>query len=104
MPQSAAPAAVPDGRPAPGPYRVHSAPYALARATVLRHPAQQPPAAAFRTALADLAGAERAEAALLPGLCDALYASRDGHDRTFHHDVVLPLRRALHNGRPPQPA
>ncbi|WP_308108857.1 lantibiotic dehydratase [Streptomyces antimicrobicus] len=85
-------------------YQVRTAPYALVRATVLRHPPQQPPADRFRVALAALTRAEHEEAALLPGLCDALYASRDSHGRTFHHDVVLPLRRALHNGRTPPPA
>ncbi|MBW5484278.1 lantibiotic dehydratase [Streptomyces bambusae] len=105
MPYSAAPAAA---RAHPGsasaPYRVRSAPYALARATVLRHPAQSPPGAEFRTTLAELTELERAEAQLLPGLCDALHAARDDHPRAFHHGVVLPLRRALHNGRPPRPA
>src|SRR5256885_1068339 len=41
--------------------------------------------------------------ALMPQLCDALHASHGDHPLRFHHDVVLPLRRALHNGREPRP-
>ncbi|MFD0265110.1 lantibiotic dehydratase [Streptomyces sp. NPDC127106] len=87
-----------------GAYRVRSAPYALARATVLAHPAEHPAATAFRALLARL---HRLDAQLLHTtgpLCDDLYDSRDGHPADFHRDVVLPLRRALHNGREPRPA
>ena len=80
------------------------APYALVRATVLRYPAQSPSSAGFRTELARLAALEAAVAELLPRLCDGLYASRGGHPPAYHRDVVLPLRRALHNGREPRPA
>ncbi|MFJ6793465.1 lantibiotic dehydratase [Streptomyces sp. NPDC091268] len=85
-------------------YRVHCAPHALVRATVLAHPAQRPPAAEFRALLERL---HEVEARLLRGvgpLGDSLYESRDGHPAAFHRDVVLPLRRALHNGREPRPA
>ncbi|UQX00037.1 lantibiotic dehydratase [Streptomyces sp. RerS4] len=85
-------------------YHVRSAPYALARFTVLAHPAQGPAAAEFRTLLARL---NRIDAELLRTtgpLCDHLYDSRAGHPEDFHRDVVLPLRRALHNGREPRPA
>ncbi|MFK0256509.1 lantibiotic dehydratase [Streptomyces sp. NPDC090445] len=87
-----------------GAYRVRSAPYALARATVLAHPAEQPAATALRALLARL---HRLDTRLLHTtgpLCDDLYDSRDGHPADFHRDVVLPLRRALHNGREPRPA
>ncbi|NXY95804.1 lantibiotic dehydratase [Streptomyces sp. BR123] len=87
-----------------GAYRVRSAPYALARATVLAHPAEHPAATAFRALLARL---HRLDTQLLHTtgpLCDDLYDSRDGHPADFHRDVVLPLRRALHNGREPRPA
>ncbi|MFI5983638.1 lantibiotic dehydratase [Streptomyces sp. NPDC051555] len=87
-----------------GAYRVRTASYALVRATVLAHPAQLPPAAAFRTSLDRL---HRTDARLLRitgPLTDALHDSRDGHPPAFHRDVVLPLRRALHNGREPRPA
>ncbi len=47
---------------------------------------------------------EKRLAALAPALGDALYASRAGHTEDFHRDVVLPLRRAVHNGRDPRPA
>jgi len=87
-----------------GGYTVQLAPYALMRSTVLRHPAQSPPAAAFRTEVAALADLEARTAALLPELCDALYAGQGSHSPAFHRDVVLPLRRALHNGREPRPA
>ncbi len=87
-----------------GGYTVQLAPYALVRSTVLRHPAQSPPAAAFRAELAALADLEAQTATLLPELCDALYAGQGSHSPAFHRDVVLPLRRALHNGRQPRPA
>ncbi|MFD7630229.1 lantibiotic dehydratase [Streptomyces sp. NPDC059851] len=92
-----------DGVGAAG-YRVRSAPYALARATVIAHPAEHPAATAFRDLLARL---HRLDARLLHTtgpLCDDLHDSRDGHPADFHRDVVLPLRRALHNGREPRPA
>ena len=103
MPHPARPSAADSGTDTDG-YAVRSAPYALARASVLRHPAQSPAAASFRAELAALAALESQVRALLPGLCDDLYASQDGHDQLFHRDVVLPLRRALHNGREVRPA
>ncbi|MEV7510204.1 lantibiotic dehydratase [Streptomyces sp. NPDC091201] len=92
--------------PTPGPdgYRVRSASHALVRATVLAHPAQHPAAAAYRELLARLHRTDTALAATVGPLCDDLYAARDGHGADFHRDVVLPLRRALHNGREPRPA
>ncbi|AUG81083.1 Putative Lantibiotic dehydratase domain-containing protein [Kitasatospora sp. MMS16-BH015] len=87
-----------------GDYRIVTAPYALVRATVLRHPAQSPPAAAFRARVARLTGVTVAATALLPALGDALHDSRPGHSPVFHREVVLPLRRALHNGREVRPA
>lgn len=85
-------------------YRVRSAPYALVRATVLAYPAQSPEAAGFRAALTRLASLEEALRAATGPLGDDLYASRGDHPAAFHHEVVLPLRRALHNGREPRPA
>ncbi|WFB05867.1 lantibiotic dehydratase family protein [Streptomyces sp. LX-29] len=87
-----------------GGYRVNPAPYALVRATVLAYPAQDPAAATFRAALDDLVRVHRALLDTADPLCDALYASRCDHPRDFHRDVVLPLRRAVHNGRDPRPA
>ncbi|ARQ72565.1 lantibiotic dehydratase [Streptomyces marincola] len=78
------------------------APGALVRATLAGRPPEGPAAAAFRARLAELAAAERRLAALGPALGDALHASRAGHSQDFHRAVVLPLRRALHNGRPPR--
>ncbi|OKK17240.1 hypothetical protein AMK16_20340 [Streptomyces sp. CB00455] len=89
---------------APDGYRVRSAPYALVRATVLAHPAQRPEATHFRTLLARLHRIEHQLLRCAPALCDDLHDSRDGHPAAFHRDVVLPLRRALHNGRRPRPA
>ncbi|MYX18361.1 hypothetical protein GTY67_33980 [Streptomyces sp. SID8374] len=80
------------------------APGALVRTTLLRLPAEPGSAAAFRAALAELVALEGRLAALTPALGDALYASRAGHTEGFHRDVVLPLRRAVHNGRAPRPA
>ncbi|MCX5379703.1 lantibiotic dehydratase [Streptomyces sp. NBC_00091] len=85
-------------------YRVRSASYALVRATVLAHPAQRPEAAEFRALLARLEGVDRQLLETAAPLCDDLYDSRDGHPAEVHRDVVLPLRRALHNGREPRPA
>lgn len=83
---------------------VHSAPYALVRATVLAHPPQTPAAAGFRALIGRLTELDGQLAALSHPLCDDLYASRDGHPEDFHRDVVLPLRRTVHNGRTPRPA
>ncbi|MEU3727289.1 lantibiotic dehydratase [Streptomyces sp. NPDC031705] len=83
---------------------MRSAPYALVRATVLTHPAQHPDAAEFRARLGRLRDTERQLLETAGPLCDDLYDSRDGHPAQLHRDVVLPLRRALHNGREPRPA
>ncbi|MFD8021566.1 lantibiotic dehydratase [Streptomyces lavendulae] len=97
-------AAAPAGPGHPGGYRVRSAPYALVRTTVLTHPPQGPEAERFRALLARLHRTETRLLRTTAPLCDDLYASRDGHPAEFHRDVVLPLRRALHNGREPRPA
>ncbi|MEW1632809.1 lantibiotic dehydratase [Streptomyces sp. NPDC093801] len=90
--------------PAPDAPAVRTAPYVLVRATTLSHPAQSPRAAAFREGVEELTRLEAALADLVPELTDALYASRGGHPDSFHRAVVLPLRRALHNGREPRAA
>ncbi|GLW02608.1 lantibiotic dehydratase [Streptomyces lavendulae] len=97
-------AAAPAGSGRPAGYRVRSAPYALVRTTVLTHPPQGPEAERFRALLARLHRTETRLLRTTAPLCDDLYASRDGHPADFHRDVVLPLRRALHNGREPRPA
>ncbi|GGS32203.1 hypothetical protein Snoj_26860 [Streptomyces nojiriensis] len=94
----------PHSAPGTDGYRVRSAPYALARATVLAHPAQPPAAAAFRDLLARLHRLDTELALTAAPLCDDLYAARDTHPADFHRDTVLPLRRALHNRREPRPA
>ncbi|MEU4922817.1 lantibiotic dehydratase [Streptomyces parvus] len=80
------------------------APGALIRTALLHRPAEAAPGTAFRAALTELVVLERELAALAPDLGDALYASRAGHTEEFHRAVVLPLRRAVHNGREPRPA
>ncbi|MFF3087770.1 lantibiotic dehydratase [Streptomyces nojiriensis] len=94
----------PHSAPGTDGYRVRSAPYALARATVLAHPAQPPAAAAFRDLLTRLNRLDTQLALTAAPLCDDLYAARDSHPADFHRDTVLPLRRALHNRREPRPA
>lgn len=94
----------PHSAPGTDGYRVRSAPYALARATVLAHPAQSPAAAAFRDLLTRLHRLDTELALTAAPLCDDLYAARDLHPADFHRDTVLPLRRALHNRREPRPA
>ncbi|MGW1974451.1 lantibiotic dehydratase [Streptomyces sp. NPDC001889] len=88
-------------QPAPAP---RLAPGALIRTTLLSLPAETRPAGAFRAALAELTALEEELTARAPALGDALYASRAGHGAEFHREVVLPLRRAVHNGRDPRPA
>ncbi|MFF7636370.1 lantibiotic dehydratase [Kitasatospora sp. NPDC008050] len=85
-------------------YAVHCAPYALVRATVLCHPAEHPRATAFRAEAAELTETEGEFAALRPLLGDALHDSATGHSQSFHREVVLPLRRSLHQRREPRPA
>ncbi|MER7465320.1 lantibiotic dehydratase [Streptomyces sp. NPDC097981] len=89
-------------RPPAGP-PAGTAPYALVRTTVTAHPAQPEEAARVRTLLDRLTTLAAQEDALRPALCDDLFASRPGHHEEFHRQVVLPLRRALHNGRTPRP-
>ncbi|WP_274035580.1 hypothetical protein [Streptomyces sp. MMBL 11-1] len=90
-----------DGHTSPLP---RIAPGALVRTTLLSLPAEPAPAAAFRAALAELVVLEGRLTALAPALGDALYASRADHTEEYHREVVLPLRRAVHNGRAPRPA
>ncbi|KJY40485.1 hypothetical protein VR46_27475, partial [Streptomyces sp. NRRL S-444] len=68
------------------------------------HPAQPEKAARVRLLLDRLTALAAQEGVLRPALCDDLFASRPGHTEEFHRHVVLPLRRALHNGRTPRPA
>lgn len=78
------------------------APYALVRVAALPHP--RPVPSEFRTGLDAVVAAEARIAALAPDLADALHDSAAGHSAEFHRRVVLPLRRDVHNGRPPRPA
>jgi hypothetical protein len=80
---------------------VSVAPYALVRMTSVPYPAQSPQSASFREAMRRLVALEAGLADLKPVLCDALYVSRKEHGEAFHRTVVLPLRRAVHNGREP---
>ncbi|MFI9007961.1 lantibiotic dehydratase [Actinosynnema sp. NPDC053489] len=78
------------------------APYALVRVAALPHP--RPVGSDFRAHLDAAVRARARIAALAPGLADALHDSAAGHSPGFHREVVLPLRRDVHNGRPPRPA
>ncbi|MFE6052589.1 lantibiotic dehydratase [Kitasatospora sp. NPDC056446] len=105
MPNRALPRPQPRGVPASAPApAAYAARHALVRATVLARPAQSAPSAAVRGLLAELGTVDAAATALRRDLCDDLHDSRAGHDEEFHRRVVLPLRRDLHNGRPPRPA
>ncbi|MBD3579858.1 lantibiotic dehydratase [Streptomyces sp. KD18] len=90
-------------RPLPEPPAL-TAPYALVRTTVTPHPADSEASSRVRALLGGLARIAAQEEELRAGLCDDLFASRPGHSEAFHRQVVLPLRRALHNGRAPRPA
>ncbi|MHC6629967.1 lantibiotic dehydratase [Streptomyces globosus] len=90
-------------RPLPEP-PARPAPYALVRTTVAAHPADSAASARARALFGGLAGLAAQEEELRAGLCDDLFASRPGHAEAFHRQVVLPLRRALHNRRAPRPA
>ncbi|CAM5243754.1 hypothetical protein SGLAM104S_02984 [Streptomyces glaucescens] len=105
MPHSA-PSAAPTRVPPPDRADPHdrTAPYVLVRTTVLPYPAETAPSAVVRTLLAGLTTLTARDAALRAALSDDLFAARGGHDEDFRRRVVLPLRRALHNGREPRPA
>ncbi|MFI0189552.1 lantibiotic dehydratase [Streptomyces sp. NPDC017082] len=92
-----------DGCGAAEPYE-RTAPYALVRTTLLAYPAETAPSAAVRALLSRLTALAARDAGLRTVLCDDLFAARAAHDEDFHRQVVLPLRRALHNGREPRPA
>ncbi|KMO94982.1 lantibiotic dehydratase [Streptomyces roseus] len=95
MPGTARPTAVAPAR---------TVPYALVRTTVTPYPARSAEGARLRDLLDRLTALTAQQDALRADLCDDLFASRPGHDEEFHRQVVLPLRRALHNGRVPRPA
>ena len=76
------------------------APYALVRVAALAHP--RPVASDFRAGLNAVVAAEARITATAPDLADALHDSAGGHSPAFHREVVLPLRRDVHNGRVPR--
>lgn len=78
------------------------APYALIRVAALPHPAPAP--SDLRAALDAVVAAEARISAMAADLADALHDSAHTHSPGFHRRVVLPLRRAVHNGRAPRPA
>ncbi|UFQ99977.1 lantibiotic dehydratase family protein [Streptomyces sp. Go40/10] len=92
------------GRCDPADPYARMAPYALVRTTALAYPAESAPSAAVRTLLARLTVLAARDTAVRAALCEDLFAARGAHDEDFHRRVVLPLRRALHNGREPRPA
>ncbi|WP_447001858.1 lantibiotic dehydratase [Saccharothrix isguenensis] len=76
------------------------APYALVRVAALPHP--RPAPSDFRAGLDAVVVAETRIAELAPDLADSLHDSAAGHSTAFHREVVLPLRRDVHNGRAPR--
>jgi hypothetical protein len=80
------------------------APYALVRVAALAYPRPARESRRFRAALDELVGVRRRLAALAGPLADALHGTAGQHPTRFHQRVVLPLRRAVHNGRPVRPA
>ncbi|NUT92028.1 MAG: hypothetical protein HOY78_08340, partial [Saccharothrix sp.] len=78
------------------------APYALIRVAALPHPGPAP--SDLRAALDAVVAAEARISAMAGDLADALHDSAGTHSPEFHRRVVLPLRRAVHNGRAPRPA
>ncbi|PZS18037.1 MAG: hypothetical protein DLM57_07175 [Pseudonocardiales bacterium] len=86
------------------PLTLETAPYALVRLAAIPYPAPPPGAAGFRTALAQLTALLRDLDGVRTGLADALHDSAASHPAEFHRSVVLPLRRAVFNGRLPRSA
>lgn len=83
--------------------RVLVAPYALVRVSALAYPEPIGGAAArFRSRWRALVACERDIAALAGPLADALGDTRTGQQDRFHRQVVLPIRRDVHNGRSPR--
>ncbi|HEX7302644.1 lantibiotic dehydratase [Lentzea sp.] len=77
-----------------------AAPYALVRLAALPHPDGAAGAAPFRRVVEALADTETALLALAGPLGELLHDSVG----EFARQVVLPLRRDVHNGRTPRPA
>jgi hypothetical protein len=80
------------------------APYALVRVAALAYPPTAAGTRRFRETLDALVSVRRRRAALAGPLADALHGTAGQHPTRFHQRVVLPLRRAVHNGRPVRPA
>lgn len=80
------------------------APYALVRIAALAYPPHPPGSRPFRAGVAELIRIRRRLAALAAPVADALHDTAGTHPVAFHQRVVLPVRRAVHNGRPLRPA
>lgn len=89
---------------AAGAGQVEAAPFAVVRRAALPYPERPAAAEPFRAAVRALTAALRSAAVMAPALADALAASMPTHSADFHRGVVLPLRRAVHNGRVPREA
>jgi hypothetical protein len=80
------------------------APYALVRLAALPCPPAPPATLPFREVMTSLAGKEAEVIAVARELVERLHDSSGTHSAVFHQNVVLPLRRDVHNGRMPRPA
>jgi len=80
------------------------APYALVRLAALAYPTPPSGSEPFRAGVAELIRIRRGLAALAAALTDALHDTAGAHPTPFRQRVVLPVRRAVHNGRPLRPA
>src|SRR5579863_4971206 len=80
------------------------APYALVRVSALPYWPETDAMGTFRDLLDALTACELRLTELVPELEHDLYLSRSRHSERFHRQVVLPLRRSVHNGRRPPEA
>src|SRR5262245_7905337 len=83
---------------------VELAPYALVRAAALPCPPAPAATFPFREVMTSLAGTQAEVIALARDLVGLLHDSSGTHSAAFHQNVVLPLRRDVHNGRMPRQA
>jgi len=81
--------------------RVEVAPYVLVRASAVDQPPTGDAARRLRLTQAELVDLLRDCRSLAPGLTDDLYRLGGQVPDAYRHSVLLPLRRALHNGRSP---
>ena len=81
--------------------RVEVAPYVLVRVAAVDQPPTGDAARRLRLTQAELVDLLRDCRSLAPGLTDDLYRLGGQVPDAYRHSVLLPLRRAVHNGRSP---